>query len=135
MLEAEKRLDSESEKVAVAPKPRRGLSRLIAATRYSVAGIHAAFRNEESVRMEIAAFLVMAPLGLWLGQTPVEQVLLVGSLVFVLVVELLNSAIESAVDRIGKDFHELSRAAKDIGSAAVFLSVCLVLFTWGVLLL
>lgn len=135
MLEAEKRLESEPGKAAVAPTPRRGLARLVAATRYSVAGIRAAFRNEESVRMEIAAFLVMAPLGLWLGQTPVEQVLLVGSLVFVLVVELLNSAIESAVDRIGKDFHELSRAAKDIGSAAVFLSVCLVLFTWGILLL
>ncbi|MCG8413458.1 MAG: diacylglycerol kinase [Pseudomonadales bacterium] len=117
------------------PPPKKGLSRLIAATGYSAAGIKAAFKNEEAVRMEIGAFIVMAPLGLWLGETPVEKVLLVACLVFVIVVELLNTGIETVVDRVGKDYHELSRVAKDIGSAAVFISLALVIFTWAMLLL
>ncbi len=117
------------------PPPRKGLSRLVAAAGYSAAGIRAAFRSEEAVRMEIAAFIVMAPLGLWLGETQVEKVLLVGCLVFVIVVELLNTGIETVVDRVGRDYHELSRVAKDIGSAAVFISLGLVLFTWSMLLL
>lgn len=124
--------DSES---PTPPPPKKGLSRLIAAAGYSAAGIRAAFKSEEAVRMEIAAFIVMAPLGLWLGETAVERVLLVGCLVFVIVVELLNTGIEAVVDRVGKDYHELSRIAKDMGSAAVLLSLGLVLFTWGMLLL
>ena len=136
MIEAEERLDSDPREQTLAPpSPRRGLSRLAAATRYSVAGLRAAFRGEEAVRMEVAAFVVMAPLAMWLGQTPVERVLLVASLVFVFVMELLNTAIESVVDRIGPDYHELSRSAKDIGSAAVLVSVALVFFVWGMLLL
>lgn len=84
--------------------------------------------------MEIAAFIVLAPLGLWLGNGAVEKVVLVSCLVFVIVVELLNTGIEKVVDRVGKDYHELSRVAKDIGSAAVSISLGLVVFTWTMLL-
>lgn len=117
------------------PPTKKGIARLIAATRYSAAGIRAAFRSEEAVRMEVAAFIVMAPLGFWLGSTDVEKVLLVATLVLVILVELLNTAIEKVVDRVGRDYHELSRVAKDIGSAAVLISIGLVIFTWTVLLL
>lgn len=117
------------------PPPKKGLSRLIAATGYSMAGLRAAFKNEEAVRLEIVAFLIMAPLGIWLGETAVEQVLLVGSLVFVIVVELLNTCVETLVDRFGREYHELSRLAKDTGSAAVLVSLGLVVLTWGLLLL
>ncbi len=117
------------------PAPKTGIPRLIAATGYSLAGLRAAFATEEAFRLETLVFIVMAPLGLWLGDTSVEKVLLVGSLVFVLVVELLNTAIEAIVDRVSPDYHELSAVAKDIGSAVVMLSLFLVLFTWGMLLL
>lgn len=117
------------------PPTRKGLARLVAAAGYSAAGIRAAFKSEEAVRMEIAAFIVLAPMGLWLGNGAVEKVLLVSCLVFVIVVELLNTGIEKVVDRVGKDYHELSRVAKDIGSAAVFISLGLVIFTWTMLLL
>ena len=117
------------------PAPKTGIPRLIAATGYSIAGLRAAFATEEAFRFEILVFIVMAPLGLWLGETSVEKVLLVGSLVLVLLVELLNTAIEAIVDRVSHDYHELSAVAKDIGSAIVMLSLFLVLFTWGMLLL
>ncbi len=117
------------------PPARKGIPRLIAAAGYSAAGLKAAFEQEEAVRMEVAAFVVMAPLALWLGQSDVERVLLIGSLVLVILVELLNTAIENAVDRVGSDYHELSRVAKDIGSAAVMIAMLLVLFTWAVLLI
>ncbi len=127
--------DTKESETLSPPPSKKGLSRLIAAAGYSAAGIRAAFKSEEAVRMEIAAFMVMAPLGLWLGETSVEKVLLVACLVFVIVVELLNTGIETVVDRVGKDYHELSRVAKDIGSAAVFISLALVVFTWSMLLL
>lgn len=129
MLEAE-----ESTKTLKPPPSKKGLARLIAAAGYSAAGIRAAFKSEEAVRMEIAAFMVLAPLGLWLGDGAIEKVFLVSCLVFVIVVELLNTGIEKVVDRVGKDYHELSRVAKDIGSAAVFISLGLVIFTWAMLL-
>lgn len=117
------------------PVGKTGIPRLIAATRYTVAGLRVAFAQEEAIRMEVFAFIVMAPLGLWLGQTNVEKVLLVASLVLVILVELINTAIENVVDRIGSDYHELSRAAKDIGSATVMIALLLVLFIWGMLLI
>ncbi len=125
----------ESSETLKPPPPKKGIARLIAAAGYSAAGITAAFKSEEAVRMEIAAFIVLAPLGLWLGDGAVEKVLLVSCLIFVIVVELLNTGIETVVDRVGKDYHELSRLAKDIGSAAVFISLSLVLFVWGMILL
>ncbi len=113
----------------------RGVTRLINAFGYSLAGLRAAFRGEAAFRQELLVLAVMAPLGAWLGQTPVERLLLIGSLVTVLIVELLNSAIEAVVDRLGAEHHELSGRAKDMGSAAVLLSLLLVALTWLLILL
>lgn len=112
----------------------RGWRRLVYAFGYSVQGLKACFRTEEAFRQELFLLFFLAPLGLWLGETPVERVLLVGCLLIVLIVELLNSAIEANVDRIGTERHELSGRAKDIASAAVFLSIALTGLTWGLIL-
>lgn len=111
--------------------PHTGLRRIAYATRYSWQGLCAAWRHEAAFRLECMAALVLAPLGFWLGVTPIERVLLVGSLLIVLAVELLNSAIEAAVDRIGPEPHPLAGRAKDLGSAAVLVSLLLVLLVWG----
>ncbi len=118
-----------------APPAKKGLARLFAATRYSLAGIIAAFRSEEAFRIEVFAFIVLAPVGVWIGETDVEKVMLVGVLVLVMLVELLNTAIEAIVDRFGIEYHDLSRIAKDCGGAAVAISVLFVFFVWGMLLL
>lgn len=114
---------------------KKGIARLIAATRYSIAGFKAAYKNEEAFRLDVLAFIVLAPVALFLGESDVDRVLLLGSLVLVLVAELLNSAIEAAVDRGGDEYSELAGRAKDMGSAAVLVSLLLVLFVWGLLLL
>ena len=106
-------------------KGRTGLDRVIHAAGYSAAGFSAAYRNESAFRQEFWLAAVMLPLSLWLGRGWVETALLAGSVVLVLIVELLNSAIEAAVDRISLDLHELSKRAKDFGSAAVLLSLLL----------
>jgi len=108
----------------------RGLKRLSNALRYSVAGLRKCFKHEEAFRLEVSAGLVVVPLGLWLGASGVERALLVGSWFVVLIVELLNSAVEANVDRVGMEQHELSARAKDIASAAVFLSILLFLMVW-----
>jgi diacylglycerol kinase (ATP) len=110
------------------------LRRVWRAAGYSVSGLKAALVNEAAFRQEMALFVLLAPLGLWLGRDGVERALLVGSLVLVLVVELLNSAVETAVNRIGNEPHELSGRAKDIASAAVFLSLLLVALVWVLVL-
>ena len=112
-----------------------GFAHILAAARYSASGLLTALRSEEAFRLEAMAFCVLAPLGWWLGETGVERVLLVGSLVMVLIVELLNTAVENVVDRVGQEYHELSKDAKDAGSAAVFVSIALVCLTWGLILL
>ncbi len=112
-----------------------GFIRLVRAFGYSMKGFAACFRSEAAFRQEMAASLVVLPLGLWLGQSGVERALLLGSWLLVPVVEMLNSAIEAVVDRIGPEHHELSGQAKDIGSAAVFLAICLFLMVWGLILL
>ncbi|MDH4189530.1 MAG: diacylglycerol kinase, partial [Betaproteobacteria bacterium] len=104
------------------PRTRRGLGRFIDATRYSLAGLVAAVRHEEAFRMELAAALGFVPLGLWLGANGAERALLAGSVILVLVVELLNSAVEAVVDRVSLEHHALSKRAKDLGSAAVLLA-------------
>lgn len=101
---------------------------------WSLQGLQAAWLYESSFRLEVYLFAVLAPLGVWLGQTPVERVLLVGSLMLVLGVELLNSAIEAVIERYGDEFHELAGRAKDMGSAAVFVMMLNVLLTWCLLL-
>jgi diacylglycerol kinase (ATP) len=110
------------------------LQRVWRAAGYSAAGFRAALKNEAAFRQELALFVVLAPLGFWLGRDGVERSLLVGSLLLVLLVELLNSAIESVVNRVGQDHHELSGQAKDIASAAVFISLLIVVVVWVLVL-
>ena len=117
------------------PVNNRGVKRLFNALRWSIKGFYSAYRNEEAFRQELILLLILAPLGLWLGDNGVERALLLGSLLIVLIVELLNSAIENVVDRIGEQPHKLSGRAKDQGSAAVLLSLTLVLTVWGLILL
>lgn len=117
------------------PKNRADFGRIVKAAGYSWQGLKQAYRFEAAFRQEVWLTLILLPLGLWLGNGIVEKILLCGSLMLVLIVELLNSAVESVVDRIGSEYHELSGRAKDIGSAAVFLSMLVVLLTWGLILL
>jgi diacylglycerol kinase (ATP) len=112
-----------------------GLRRLLLAFVNSWKGFKGAFRFEAAFRQEVALAVVLLPLGAWLGKTPVEKALLVSSVLLVLIVELLNTGIETVVDRIGLERHELSGLAKDVGSTAVLLSFGLLLVIWGFLLL
>ncbi|MCP1313631.1 diacylglycerol kinase [Halomonas sp. 707D7] len=115
-------------------KPRHtGITHLIHSTRYSWKGLKAAFANEAAFRQELVICAIMLPLAWWLADTALAWLMLVGSLFMVLIVELLNSAVENVVDRIGTEHHELSGRAKDIGSAAVMLSLIMAGLTWGVL--
>ena len=111
------------------------LTRLIKATGYSLDGLMAAWRDEWAFRVEVVTFALMFPIGAWLGRTGVERGLLLGSLFLVLLAELVNSAIEAVVDRIGPERHDLSRRAKDLGSAAVLVSLANAAAIWGVILL
>ena len=115
-------------------KGRKGLARMWKATGYSRDGIVAAWRNEAAFREEVLLAVVTIPLGLWLGQTGVERALLVASIVLILIVEILNSAIEAVVDLASPDRHELAKRAKDMGSAAVLFSLVNAAVVWGLLL-
>jgi diacylglycerol kinase (ATP) len=108
--------------------------RLVRAFGYSLKGLRAAYRKESAFRQELILTAVLIPLGLWLGRTAVERALLIGSVLLVLVVELLNSAVEATVDRGGKDWDKLAGRAKDMGSAAVLIALLLVATTWGLIL-
>ena len=110
-----------------------GLRRIVNATFFSAAGFRAAWRDEAAFRQELVLCVVLVPTAVWLGQTAVERALLIGSCLVVLIVELLNSGIEAVVDRVGAEHHRLSGQAKDLGSAAVLLSLVLVLVTWGLI--
>ena len=112
-----------------------GLRRVIDATRYSLAGLAAAARHDDAFRQELVLCAVLAPLGLWLGETGAERALLLGSLLLILIVELLNSALEAAVDRISLERHLLAGRAKDMGSAAVMLSLVNAGVVWLLVLL
>jgi diacylglycerol kinase (ATP) len=101
------------------------------ALQWSMRGIGMGFRHESSFRLEVYLFVVLAPLGWWLGTTAVERALLIGSLLMVLSVELLNSGIEAVVDKVSPGFDELAGRAKDMGSAAVFVLMLNVLLCWG----
>jgi diacylglycerol kinase (ATP) len=108
-----------------------GLRRILRATQYSALGLSAAWKHEAAFRQELALVVVLLPAAIWLGQTALERALLITCLLVVLIVELLNSAIEAAIDRHGEELHELSGRAKDMGSAAVFVSLVLVVVVWG----
>lgn len=116
-------------------KGKTGVQRVINATRYSLEGLAAAARHEDAFRQELLLAAVLLPLGLWLGNDGVERALLVGSMLMVLVVELLNSAVEATVDRVSLEDHRLAKRAKDLGSAAVMLSLVTVGSVWLLVLL
>jgi len=111
-------------------KGRRGVRRLVNAFFYSLSGFALAYRHESAFRQEIALAVVLIPVACVLPVAPVERVVLIGSVLLVLIVELLNSSVEAAIDRIGFDTHRLSKRAKDLGSAAVLLALTLSLLTW-----
>ena len=112
-----------------------GLRRIFNAAGYSLQGLKAAFKHEAAFRQELLLVIILLPLAVYLGQDGLERAVMIGSLFLVLIVELLNSAVESVVDRVGDEHHELSGRAKDIGSAAVFLSLLNVVVVWLVVTL
>ena len=113
----------------------RGPRRIFQAARWSWQGLRAAWLHESSFRLEVYLLVLLTPLAIWLGQTPVERALMIGSMLLVLAMELANSAIEAVIERYGAEIHELAGRAKDMGSAAVFLLLINVLLCWGLILL
>mgnify|MGYP000149512280 FL=1 len=116
------------------PAKKKGLARIWAATVYSAEGLRACFRSEEAFRIESILSVFLIPLAFILGETALETTMLLFPIVLVLLVELLNSAVEAVVDRVSLDYHELSKKAKDIASGAVFVSLMTFLLIWSVLL-
>lgn len=110
-------------------KKRKGLNRILHAGGYSIQGLHAGW-GETAFRQEAIFAMALVPLAFWVGQSWVETSLLAGSVLLVMIVELLNTCVESAIDRIGTEWHELSKRAKDMGSAAVLLSLLLCAGVW-----
>jgi len=108
-----------------------GIRRIILAVGYSLLGLKAAFRHEAAFRQELLLAIIFLPLAFWLDVTPVQRTMMVAALFLVMIVELLNSAVEVVVDRIGTEKHELSGRAKDLGSAAVLVSLLLTTYIWG----
>ncbi|EOI3528950.1 diacylglycerol kinase [Cronobacter dublinensis] len=112
----------------------KGLTRIIKAAGYSWKGLSAAWKNEAAFRQEAVAVIAAIIIACWLDVDPITRVMLISSVMLVMIVEILNSAIEAVVDRIGPEFHELSGRAKDMGSAAVLMSIILALVVWVTLL-
>ena len=110
-----------------------GITRIINAAGYSWKGFKAAFKYEAAFRQELALTIILVPLAFWITTDAVELSLLIGSVILVMIVELLNSCIEAVVDRFGGELHTLSGRAKDIGSAAVLLSLVNVVVIWGLI--
>jgi diacylglycerol kinase (ATP) len=108
-----------------------GLRRIVNATFFSLAGLRAAWTHEAAFRQECALVVVLTPAAIWLGQSALERAVLLASCWLVLIVELLNSAVEAVVDRVGTEHHKLSGQAKDLGSAGVLLSLALMTVVWG----
>jgi diacylglycerol kinase (ATP) len=118
------------------PLPKnQGWHRLVNALYFSMNGFKATFRTEEAFRQEVLLSIILLPLGYYLGETPSERVILIGSILLVMIVELLNTAVERAIDRISFDRHELSKEAKDMGSAAVLLTIILAVLAWALILI
>lgn len=113
----------------------KGLKRVVNAFFFSLKGFKATYQNEEAFRQELFLSVFLIPLGLWLGQTGLEKALLITVILLVLIVELLNTGIEVVVDRFGGEQHELSGMAKDIGSAAVLMSLLNVIVVWVLVLI
>ncbi|WP_226470380.1 diacylglycerol kinase [Luteimonas panaciterrae] len=114
--------------------PRRP-ARILLAAKWSMQGLRAAWLHESSFRLEVYLFVILAPLGWWLGENGVERALMIGSVLLVLSIELLNSAVEAVIERYGPEHHELAGRAKDMGSAAVFVLLLNVALVWAAILL
>jgi len=112
----------------------KGLKRFINAIFFSIAGFKATWKHEEAFRQEVLTLIIAVPLAVWLTESNIERILLIGTVILVMIVELLNSAVEAVVDRVGVEYHELAGRAKDIGSAAVMLSIMLAIMTWSLIL-
>src|SRR5690348_323811 len=125
----------EADSAAVGRYKPRGILRVLRAFGASLNGLVGAFREEAAFRQELALALFVIPLALWLGHSGVERALLIAPMLLILIVELLNSAIEATVDRIGFERHKLAGLAKDIGSAAVLMSFVLLISVWLLVLL
>jgi diacylglycerol kinase (ATP) len=116
------------------PSDRHGLRRVFLATRYSWQGLRATWRKEEAFRQEVIVAAIALPVAWFLGETGMERALLVAVILNVLILELVNTAIENVVDRVGTDPHKLSGRAKDVGSAAVLMGIVLAAAVWGLIL-
>lgn len=116
-------------------KGKTGLRRLCSAFSYSLAGFRAAYKHEDAFRQEALLAVILIPLAVWLPVSHIGRALMIGSVLLVIIVELLNSAIEATVDRISLDSHDLAKRAKDIGSAAVLVSLVNAIVIWGLVLL
>jgi len=119
-----------TESLAMAGQSLKGFPRLVAAWANTLSGLGMAWKHEEAFRLECLLLLPVTPLALLMGQTGVEKALLLGSLLIVIITELLNTAIEATIDRVGLEHHELSKRAKDTGSAAVMVSLALFIIVW-----
>jgi len=129
--------DPSSQKRATIESPfkgKTGLTRLMNAFGYSLEGFKAAFKHEDAFRQEVFLAIVLVPLALFLNVSAFEKALMIFSVIFVLIVELLNSAVEAAVDHTSTERHTLAKRAKDIGSAAVFLALVIVVTVWTLIL-
>ncbi|MBN3564848.1 diacylglycerol kinase [Aliamphritea spongicola] len=113
------------------PSENSGIRRFYYATKYSIQGFRAAYKEEQAFRYELAAMLLLVPAAVWIAQSGVQLALLWGSCLLVLAFEIVNSAIEAVVDRWGSEYHELAGRAKDMGSAGVFLMIILTVVVWG----
>ncbi|GAB5605388.1 diacylglycerol kinase [Sideroxyarcus sp. TK5] len=116
-------------------KGKTGLVRLWNAFGYSLAGFRAAYKHEDAFRQEVWLALILVPLALWMPVTMIAKALMIGSVLLVIIVELLNSAVEATVDRISLENHDLAKRAKDIGSSAVLVSLINVVVVWALVLL
>jgi len=116
----------------MASNERRGIKQIINAGKWSMQGLQATFKHEASFRLEFYLAVILVPVAIYISQSAIQLLLLLSCMVFVLILEIINSAIEAVVDMVcGEKFHELAKRAKDMGSAAVFLGQMLVLMTWG----
>ena len=109
--------------------------RCINTIQYSISGLYSAFRSEQAFRLELAIAIILLPLGFFLGKNDYDKIFLISSVVLVLIVELLNTGLEKITDRVSTELHPLSKMVKDLGSAAVFLSICLCVSIWLIILL
>ncbi len=119
----------------MANRPLKGIPKLRAAFSNSLSGFGDAWRQEEAFRIEVVLFVISIPLAVWLGDSGTKATLMICSILFLLVVEVLNTAIEATIDRIGPEHHELSRQAKDLGSTAVLIASLIPVVTWGAILI